>query len=109
MPDLQVCGVAASGQAALAQLPGIEADLVLVDIALPDMTGLEFVGRMQGWRPDLPIVIFSDYQEPTYVQRALAAGAQGYIVKGNPQEVATAIRRVQAGEVYLSPQLQSCE
>lgn len=102
IPDLHVCGVAATAQEALAQIPALVVEVVLVDVSLPDMNGIDLVRTLQAWRPALPCLIVSSYQETIYVQQALAAGACGYLFKGDPAELAVAIRRVLKGEAYLS-------
>ena len=106
-PEADVCGEASTGEAALERLADVEADLVFVDVSLPGMSGIEFVEAAQARRPGLPCVMFSGHGEAAYARRALAAGARGYILKGDPYEVAGAIRQVLAGEVYLSERLQS--
>ena len=102
LSDLNVCGVAAYGKDALMQIPKSKVDLLLLDLCLPDMTGFKLISELTPLLPDLPVLILSTYNEPIYIQRALAAGARGYIVKGDPYEVETAIRQVLAGEIYLS-------
>jgi len=100
--DLQVCSMAASAQEALAQLPTAGADLVLIDISLPDMSSIDLLAKLQATLPTLPCLILSGHQEAVYVQRSLAAGAKGYVAKGNPMELVTAIQQVLAGDSYLS-------
>jgi DNA-binding NarL/FixJ family response regulator len=106
LPDVIVCGVAASGQEALAQLPTLSVALVLVDASLPDITGIELVKAIGAWRPALPCLMLSGYQDVARVRVALAAGALGYIVKGDPCELAEAIRLALNDEIYLSPQVR---
>lgn len=106
MPDLQVCGTAATAQDALTHLPTAAVDLVLVDVSLPDMDGIHLVSELRSRRPDLRCLMLSGHQEQSYVERALAVGACGYIAKGNPLELVDAIRRVLKGESYLSQALR---
>jgi DNA-binding NarL/FixJ family response regulator len=106
LPDVIVCGVAISGQEALAQLPKQLVDLVLIDASLPDITGIELVKEIGAWRPALPCLILSGRRDATLVREALAAGALGYIVKGNPHELAEAIRLALNDEIYLSPKVR---
>jgi DNA-binding NarL/FixJ family response regulator len=106
LPGLTMCGCATSGREALKQLPRLKADLVLVDICLPDMNGIDIVEKLHVWCPELPILILSAQQGVGYVRSALAVGARGYIIKGEPLEIGEAIHNVLAGETYLSPQLQ---
>lgn len=107
MPDLQVCGMAATAQEALAQLPSLAADLVLVDVSLPDMDGIHLVSELLEQQPTLYCLMLSGHQEHSYVQRALAVGARGYLAKGDPLELINAIQRVLHGELYLSESLRT--
>lgn len=103
---MHVAGMATSGQEALNQLPIQWVDLVLVDVSLPDMDGIDLVKQLHRQRPSLPCVMLSAHQEISYVQRALAAGARGYIAKGNPLELKDAIGQVLEGVIYLSEPLR---
>lgn len=109
MPDLQMCGMAATAQEALAQLPTATVDLVLVDVSLPDMDGIHLVSELHEQQPALRCLMLSGHQEQGYVQRALAAGARGYLAKGNPLELVNAIQRVLQGEIYLSESLRAAQ
>ncbi len=100
--DLAVSAVVQTGEAALAQLPHLTVDLVLVDVSLPGMSGIDLVAAIGEQYPDLPCLMLSGHDEPSYVRRALAAGARGYIAKGNPLALLEAVRRVLDGELYLS-------
>ncbi len=100
--DIAVAGMAYSGEEALQQLSSIKADLVLVDIALPQMSGIEVIQEIQAQWPLLPVIAFSGHQEANYVRRALDAGAKGFVAKGDPSELVKAIRLVCAGEPFIS-------
>jgi len=100
-PDLVVCGAVSTAQEALAQLPTTQPDLVLIDLALPDMSGLDLLRSLQDTLPNLPCLMFSSYQEATYVHQALTAGARGYLFKGEPLELVKAIRQVLNGGRYV--------
>lgn len=106
LPNLYVSGVAASAQEALEQIPPTGIDLVLVDVSLPDLNGIELVRALHAQQPALPCLMLSGHQESSYVQRALAAGARGYIAKGNPLELRDAIEHVLQGGTYLSESLR---
>ena len=106
IPGLQVCGMAATAQEALAQIPTLAVDLVVVDVSLPDMDGIQLVGELRAQQPDLCCLMLSGHQERGYVQRALALGACGYVAKGNPAELVNAIHQVLKGEIYLSQSLR---
>jgi DNA-binding NarL/FixJ family response regulator len=105
-PALELCGSAATGEEALAQLADTGAQVVLVDMFLPQMNGADLIMELQTQWPDLRCVVLSGHTDTSYVERALAAGARGYILKGNPDEVLEAIQHVMAGGIYLSPLLR---
>lgn len=109
MPGLHVCGGALTAGEALAQIPTLPVDLAIVDIALPDFDGLQLVEKLRAQQPTLRCLMYSGHQERGYVQRALAAGAVGFVAKGNPAELITAIRTVLAGDLYLSPALRAAQ
>ena len=94
--------VAASGEEALAALADTHVDAALIDLSLPQMSGDELVTAIRRDRPDLPCAILSGHQEPRYVRNALRAGANGYLVKGYPEEVEPALRSIVTGNRYLS-------
>lgn len=81
-------------------------DLVLLDLAMPDATGLEGLFELKRARHDLPILVVSMHAEEQFAIRALKGGAAGYVTKDrSPEELVTAIRRVCSGGRYISPQL----
>jgi DNA-binding NarL/FixJ family response regulator len=106
IPGLAVCGMATSGEEALAALVEIEADLALVDMSLPQMSGAELIGELHKQRPALYCLILSGHKESSYVEQALTAGARGYVLKGDPREIGEAIAQVLAGKIYLSKALK---
>lgn len=101
-PDFHVCGATATAEAALAQLPTLQTDLVLIDLSLPGKSGLELLQELHATVPTLPCLMYSSYQEKTYVQQAMSAGARGYLFKGEPLELVNAMRQVLAGHAYVS-------
>jgi DNA-binding NarL/FixJ family response regulator len=102
-PDLSVCGEAEDPAQAMVALATLEPDLVILDIRLKDTNGLDLIKEVRTKHPRLPILVLSMYKESLYAERALRAGARGYIMKQEATEkIMTAIRRVLAGEVYLS-------
>lgn len=83
-------------------------DIVLLDLALPDASGLEVLQRLRELRPSLRVLIVSMYPEDQLGERLLAAGASGYLTKeAAPEELVRAIRRVLRGQKYLSPTLEA--
>lgn len=106
-PDLVVCGEAASVQPALDLFATLRPDLVLVDISLPGISGLALVEQVQQHAPPLLTLVISGHEENLYAQKALQAGARGYLVKdGMAVHLIPAIRQILAGKHYLSPQLR---
>jgi len=104
---LTVLAVVPSGEEALEQLRHQEVDLVLVDVALPGMNGIDLVATLHEQYPKLPCLMLSGHTEIGYVRRALAAGAKGYIVKSDPIAILIAVQHVLAGGLYLSEELHS--
>lgn len=94
--DFHVCGLAASGEEALALLPDAAPDLLLIDISLSGMDGLELLEKVQTRWPGLPCLILSGHAEPVYGKQARAAGAIGYIDKRHVREIVPSIRRALA-------------
>jgi DNA-binding NarL/FixJ family response regulator len=106
-PGFAVCGAAPTGEEALEQLATVAADLVLVDLALPGMNGIDLIQALQVRQPDLPCLILSGHSEVPYIRQALEVGARGYVLKGNPPEILEAIQAVGNGGIYLSAAIQA--
>ncbi len=104
--DVDLVAVARTGEEALTMLPTVVADVVLVDMALPGMNGIEVVSAIGRARPGLPCIILSAHREESYITQALSAGARGYITKELPLAIVEGVERVLAGEVYLSEDLR---
>jgi DNA-binding NarL/FixJ family response regulator len=81
-------------------------DLVLADISLPGMNGLEMVAEIKRRYPELPCLIVSASHYADNVRKALDKGARGYVAKGNPMAVLEGVRSVLRGEIYLSEEVQ---
>ena len=105
--DFEVSGRSTTAEEAMAELLDVKADLVLVDMALPGMSGAELITHLRARAVDLPCLIYSGHRERGYVDQALKAGARGYLLKGNPDELPRAIRSVLSGEIYVSVALRS--
>jgi len=104
LPDLVVVGEASDGLKVLEMAEQFEPDLVLMDIAMPGLNGLEATSRLVEMRPDIRILILSMHQNSEYVRQALRRGAVAYLLKdAAPLELELAIRAVLRGETYLSP------
>src|SRR5579871_2912539 len=106
--DLIVCGEAEEAQTALQAIVECKPDILIIDISLNGPDGLELVKHVRTLFPELPILILSMHDEATYAERALRAGANGYIMKQEATEkVLIAIRRILQGDIYLSERLTS--
>jgi len=102
-PGLAACGEAADPHQAIECIETTRPDLVIVDISLGSTSGLALVEDIAARRPDLPVLVLSMHDEALYAERALRAGARGYIMKqAPPDEIIAAIRKTLQGEVYLS-------
>jgi DNA-binding NarL/FixJ family response regulator len=105
-PDLQVVGQAATGRQAVRLARQHRPELALLDIAMPDMSGLEATRRIVTILPETKILVLTMHEEEAFFFEALHAGASGYLLKGVPSdELLNALRAVYEGGVYLSPQL----
>lgn len=102
-----VCGVASGVAQTLSSVPDLVPDLVVTDLTLEGRSGLELTQQLAAHYPDLPVLILSMHDEQLYAQRALAAGARGYVMKRHSEdEVIRAAREVISGRVYVSEAIQ---
>ncbi len=101
--DLGICGEAETRQAGLEAIDALNPDLVIADLSLRDSDGLEMIKDIKQRFPGLPVLALSMHEEATYAERALRAGARGYVTKQDLDgTVLTAIRRLLAGEIHTS-------
>jgi DNA-binding NarL/FixJ family response regulator len=106
--DLAICGEAGDPAAASRELEKTRPDLVLTDITMPGRSGLEFIKDLKATHPDLPILVVSMHDEAIYAERALRAGARGYIMKeAGGEALLAAVRRVLGGDIYVSPRMSA--
>jgi DNA-binding NarL/FixJ family response regulator len=97
--DIQVVAEASSGQEALKMVKDKKLDVVLLDVRMPDIDGLNVLGRIKLDHPDLPVLMVSTYDNPTYVARAVALGAAGYVLKDSDRnKLLSAVRVAATGE-----------
>lgn len=102
-PDLEVCGEAGDVPGALALLTSVQPDLAIIDIALSNGDGLDLVRRIAERHTSVRVLVWSMYPEHLYAERALRAGAMGYLNKGQAtHQVLDAVRAILQGKVYVS-------
>jgi two-component system, NarL family, response regulator DesR len=106
--DLDVVGTARNGREALELVRSLTPDVLLTDIEMPEMTGLELAAAVRDEPRPPRVVILTTFARPGYLRRALEAGASGYVLKDAPsRHLAEAIRRVHAGGRAVDPELAS--
>jgi DNA-binding NarL/FixJ family response regulator len=106
--DLTVCGEAETAGRALDALTNLNPDLVLADIALPGRSGVDLIKDIRALRPGVLVLVISMHDELLYAERALRAGARGYIMKQESgSRMMQAIRQVLAGRIYLSGKMSA--
>ena len=105
-PSLNIIGTAQNGQEAIAQVESLNPDLVLIDLEMPEMDGITATEIIVRRFPQCKVLALSSHESGEYLQNALRAGANGYIIKGSPaEELTNAIRSVYQGYTQLSPGL----
>jgi len=106
-PDFEICGEAEDAPHALALLAQLAPDLVLVDVSLPGMSGIELIKRLKTLYPALPALVISGHTDVLYAKHALQVGAKGYVDKAGLGEIMVeAIHQVLQGSTYLSRELR---
>ena len=104
--DLEVCGEAHDAASAAEAMDSLEPDVAIVDLMLEGSSGVAMIKELKRRRPDTPLLVLSMHDEAVYAERALKAGAHGYIMKeAATSQMLTALRRVLAGEVYVSERM----
>jgi DNA-binding NarL/FixJ family response regulator len=104
--DIQVVGLAKDGAEALEKAAELAPDIVLMDVHMPVMDGVEATRRLIESQPGVKILILSTYDEDEYVRKALRLGAAGYLLKDiSPTELIASIRALKSGAVQISPQI----
>jgi two-component system response regulator NreC len=105
-PDFSVVAEAADGREAVEQADAAQPDVAVVDIAMPNLSGIEAAQRMNSALPHIAIVILSMHSDEGYVLRALKAGAKGYLLKDSAEgDLIEAIRAVHQGRTFFSPEI----
>jgi DNA-binding NarL/FixJ family response regulator len=102
--DCELVGAFPNGVQAISKIPALKPDVILMDINLPDFSGVECVGRLAPVLPETKIIMLTVYQDTETIFRALAAGAHGYLVKpALPGRLLEAVREIRSGGVPMSP------
>ena len=105
-PDLDLVGDATTGQAALELIESTVPDVAILDISMPEISGIALARRLAEERSSVRIIILTFYEERSFLKQALAAGVKGYVLKHSAAEnLVSSIRAVQSGQVYIDPSL----
>ena len=102
MPDVARCATAPDAETALRELNGIVPDFVLIDLSLPGMNGIELIRELRREHPHLPLAILSGHRSRSYARDAFAAGADGYLLKGDMGELERGMQTIRGGKRYVS-------
>jgi DNA-binding NarL/FixJ family response regulator len=106
IPEIRIVGTALSGEAALVEVPKVNPDVVLLDLGLPRMSGIDVTRQLKSTHPAIEILIFTIFDEEDKVLDAVRAGASGYLLKGAPADrIVEAIKEVHAGGTVIQPNL----
>lgn len=105
-PDMRVCGEAGETTEAMALAEQTRPDVVIIDLSLKNSNGMELIKDLSARMPETAILVLSMHDESFYAERALRAGARGYVMKEQGTDnIIEAIRKVMAGQIYLSPRM----
>lgn len=106
--DMEVVGEAQDGRETILKTKSLRPDVLLLDVTMPKLNGLEAIGLIKEAVPDVRIVVFSMHKKEAYARQALAAGALGYVLKASPSsEILAAIRTVYSREYFLSREINA--
>jgi len=104
--DIDVVAEAASGEEALAQFEAVQPDILVIDLTMPGIGGMEAIRRLRATHPEARILVFSMHENAALVEHALQQGVAGYISKNSsPESLVTAVRRIAAGHMYIDSEL----
>jgi two-component system, NarL family, response regulator NreC len=104
--DLEPVGEAGNGRDAIFQARALKPDVILLDVVMPERSGLDVLPQLMHEHPDVKVLVLSMQDDPQYVRQAFASGASGYVLKeAADTEVVNAIREVAAGGRYVHPEL----
>jgi two-component system response regulator NreC len=103
-PDMEIVGEAGNGREAVQIAEELRPDVVVMDVAMPELNGIEATRRLLASLPHTRVIALSMHRDSVYVRETLRAGARGYLLKDSPAgDLVTAVRSVASGESYLSP------
>jgi DNA-binding NarL/FixJ family response regulator len=103
-PDFRIVGEAATGTATVQQAAALQPDVVLLDLEMPEMDGVEAIRRLRETQPEVRVIVFTAFDTDERILGAVRAGARGYLLKGAPrEEIFQAVRVVHAGNSLLQP------
>jgi NarL family two-component system response regulator YdfI len=106
MDDIEVLGTADNGVTGLAQITKLQPDLVLTDIRMPEMDGIELIKQLHQATPNLPVVVLTTFDDQRPIQQAMQLGARGFLLKDADQAtILKTIRGAMKGETYLEPSI----
>ena len=106
--DMEVAGEAEDGRQALEKVKSLHPDVILLDIAMPHLSGLEVISLIKEAAPETQVVVLSMHSKETYVQQVLSSGALGYVLKASPStDILEAIRMAHRDEYFLSSRLKA--
>jgi len=106
--DLEVCGEAEDANTALKMIGALQPDIAIVDITLKDTYGIELIKNLKERESHIPVLVLSMHEESMYGERAIRAGAKGYLNKQEAsKKVISAIRTILAGDIFVSEQMKS--
>ena len=105
--DLEVVMVVDTAEKALQVIPELSLDLILIDISLPTMNGIDLVGLLHQIYPAIPCLMISGHKSSFYLNRCLAVGARGYVIKDNAKGILEGIDRVMKGEIYICKEMRT--
>lgn len=100
---MEVCGCANSAEEAIQQIKDSLPDILLTDLSMSSMDGIEFIQTIKKSHPQIRCAVLSGHRQQTYSRSALEAGADGYILKGNAEEIIKGLDCIAKGDVYISP------
>lgn len=106
-PDFSLCGEADSAEVALVEIPDCRPELVLIDVSLPGMNGIELIRILHETYPEMLLLALSAHDESFYGPQALNAGAHGYVMKEKSEHLLEALQHIRNGGIYMSDRLRS--